>query len=482
MRDLLVAMLAPAALALLAGCNFGPEQSGRIDEHERAIGEEQHQLLLTQFGGAYDAPEAAYLKDLGQRLASAAGLEGECTFTLVNTDVVNAFAAPGCYIYLTRGLMAFVNSEAELAAILGHELGHIVRDHSEQQQRRSVLRQLGVLAVALATDSQTLTRIAGGAAELFTLRYSRKHEHQADLFAVETLIASGYDPYAAVDVLNSLDRHEQFQKRGGPDLHSIPEWGRTHPLAESRIERVREAAEAAGARRGQLPEKEAPFLAEVDDLLYGDDPAQGFVLGRRFAHPRMRIAFEVPTGFRLTNTPEAVLIEGPDGLRGEFSGGGLPAGGLDDYAKAVVAQAFGGEPDMSAASRTVVNGVPAIVLPVSMRSDRGRVDALVAAYSGPGDAAYHIILVAPPGGRIGERAGEMIASFRRLSPAEAARLRPRYIEVVEVGESDSLQSLGAAMATERPIEQFLILNGKTADQPPTAGERVKIVRFGNPQG
>lgn len=257
-RSLILTFLAVVALAVLSGCARNPEEIARIDEHERQIGEEQHEALLTRFGGASDAPEAAYLNGLGQKLAAAAGLQGECTYTLVNSDVVNAFAVPGCYIYVTRGLMALMNSEAKLAAVLGHELGHIIADHSEDQQRRSLLRQLGVLAVALTTESPTLTQIAGGTAELFTLRYSRQHEHEADEFAVKNLIATGYDPYAAADALNALGRHERIsQQRGGPNLNAIPEWGRTHPLAENRVERVRAAAKSAGATPNEVPEREA---------------------------------------------------------------------------------------------------------------------------------------------------------------------------------------------------------------------------------
>ena len=127
--------LAAAAL-LLTACGGGADEV--ITPDERQLGAEQHPLLLAEFGGAYEGAEAPYVRSLGNKLAAEAGLDGQCTFTLVNSDVVNAFAVPGCYIYVTRGLMGIVNSEAELASVLAHEVGHIVGLHGRRQQKRSL--------------------------------------------------------------------------------------------------------------------------------------------------------------------------------------------------------------------------------------------------------------------------------------------------------------------------------------------------------
>ena len=475
MREFILTLVAAAVLTATGACSADPEQGPAIDDRERRMGAEQHEVLLAQFGGAYQGPEAAYFKNLGEKIATAADLGGECTFTLVNTDVVNAFAVPGCYIYLTRGLMALVNSEAELVSVIGHELGHIVADHSEQQQRRSMLRQLGVLAVALTTESELLTRLAGGAAELFTFRYSRRHEYEADELAVKYLVASGYDPYEAGDMLDALGRHERFQEgRSGEDHHAIPEWSRTHPLTGNRVERVSAAAAAAGIRPGELATKEPAFLDQVDGLLFGDDPGQGFVMGRRFAHPAMRLAFEVPRGFKMTNTPRAVLIEGPDGVRGEFSSGGAGRE-LEQYIQHIAEEAFGGAADARAASRTVVNGLPAIVLPLSLPTAQGPAEALIAAYEGPGGSAYHFLLIAPPGQRMPNSVSQLIGSLMPISAAQAAQLRPRIIRVVTAAEGDSLQSLAARMASERPLEHFLLLNDQVRAEPVRPGERIKLI-------
>lgn len=476
-RSILSLLLAGSAI-LVPGCGSEepPVYDPAIGEEERRIGAEQHPQLLAEFGGGYDASEADYVERIGEAIATEAGLEGQCTFTLVNTDVVNAFAVPGCYIYVTRGLFGIVNSEAELASVLAHEVGHIVADHSERQQTGSLLRDLGVLAVGLLTGSERLTRIAGRAAEYFTLRYSRSQEYESDDLGIRYLRQAGYDPYAAADMLGALARQEQYMVRtsGHDEARGIPEWARTHPLTENRLERARETAAATGVAADALPENEAAYFSEVDGMLYGDDPEQGFVQGRRFAHPVMRIGFEAPEGFTLTNSPQAILIDGPDGVRGEFGGGRMPPGGVEAYAAALIEQLLGGtQGQIGAVERTRINGLPAVIVPVLVQTPEGSVDLSVAAYAGEGGAAYHFIMISPPSGAV----GALFRSFRLLSPQEARSLRPRQIRVVTAGAQDSLQSMARRMASDHPLDHLVMLNGRSADQPLRPGERVKIVTF-----
>ena len=469
-------LLAVALSALLAGCGGGEDPAVRPDERE--LGAQQHPRLLAAFGGAYEAPEAAYLRRIGEKVAVGADLGGQCTFTLVNSDVVNAFAVPGCYIYVTRGLMAIVNSEGELAAVLGHELGHIVGAHSRRQQRRSLWRSLGVLAVDMITGSERLTRLAAGAAEFFTLRYSRRQEYEADDLGVRYLAAAGYDPHAAADMLGALARNEDYvaRTRGRDEARGMPEWARTHPLAGNRVERAQAAAEATGHAPDALPENEEAFLAEVDGLLYGDDPQQGFVIGRRFAHPVMRIGFEAPPGFTLANSPQAVRIEGPDGLRGEFGAGTMPKGGLEAYASALLGQLLRDVgADIGPAEGTNINGVPATIVSALVRTEQGTAEFTVAAYSGDGNEAWHFIVAtqASPTGR--DAAASLIRSFRRLGQAEAASLRPRTVRTIQVRSGGTAATIARHMASAHPLDHFLMLNGRSPEAPLRPGERVKIV-------
>jgi predicted Zn-dependent protease len=404
-------------LLLLGSCGDGGTKSytPHIEDWERELGAEQHPQILGEFGGSYEGDEADYVAAVAERVAAAAGLPRQCTFTLVNTDVVNAFAVPGCYIYITRGLLGIVNSEAELASILAHEVGHIVADHSERQQKRSIWRSLGVYAVGLVTGSERLTRIAGRAAALFTLRYSRKQEYEADDLGIATMTKAGYDPYAAADMFGALGRNERFiaQTSGRDEASSIPEWSRTHPLTENRIARARETAAATGLGEDALPEKKGPYLDRVDGLLYGDDPEQGFVVGRHFAHPLLRIAFTAPSGFTLTNSPAAILIEGPDGLRGEFGGGPMPADGLEAYASALVARLLqGAAAEIGPPARTFVNGVPAIIVPIRAETEAGAIELSIAAYDGGDGRAHHFIMLSPPAAAADRTITELFRSFR----------------------------------------------------------------------
>jgi predicted Zn-dependent protease len=468
-----------AGLLILAGCG-GDGYEPEIREKEKRLGAEQHPQLLAEFGGDYRAPESAYARRVGEKVAAAAGLEGECTFTLVNSDVVNAFAVPGCYVYDTRGLMGIVNSEAELASVLAHEVGHIVAAHNRRQRNRSLWRSLAVWAVGAVTGSEDLTRIAGRAAEYFTLRYSRKQEYEADDLGVRFLAAAGYDPWAASDMLGALGRHEQYmgRTRGRDEARAIPEWARTHPLAGNRVERAAQTAAATGIADGALPELEIPYLRELDGLLYGDDPAQGFVDGRRFAHPVMRIGFEAPPGFTLTNSPQAILIEGPAGLRGEFGCGPMPPGGLPAYAEGLIRALLSDTPAQAGpAEPTRINGLPALLLPVVVQTRQGAVELTIAAYDAGDGGAYHFIMVGPPAEAARTPIAALFASFHLLSDEEARSLRPRLIRTVRVGPGQTPANLAAFMASDHPLDHFLTLNGLSPGAALKPGELVKIVTF-----
>lgn len=473
-------LLALPLILSVQACDGPLDERGPIlSDSDRAYGEQAHAQLLAEFGGAYSGSQAAYVRTVGERIARSAGLEGQCTFTLVNSDVVNAFAVPGCYIYATRGLVAIVTSEAEMASVLGHELGHIVARHGQRQQRRSIWQRLGVIAVSV-TGSERLTRLASQAGQLFGLRYSRQQEYEADDLGVAYLKASGYDVYEAAEMLNALQRNSDFiAETGGQDeAQSLPEWALSHPLTERRIARAREAARKSGLKNNELPEGTSAYLSQVDGLLFGDDPEQGFVMGRRFAHPGMRIAFVAPQGFSLTNSPQAIRLSGPEGISGEFSGGPLGDADLGSYASALMARVVGETPaEIRRTTATRVNGLEAVFLDVRVAVRDGSVPLAIVAYDSGDGQAYHFVIASPPTGGAAGLSDALFRSFRRLSPADASELRPRFIRTIKTAPGDTPETLARRMVDPSPRALFDLLNNITSNQPIAAAQRVKIVTY-----
>jgi predicted Zn-dependent protease len=192
----------------------------------------------------------------------------------------------------------------------------------------------------------------------------------------------------------------------------------------------------------------------------------------------MRIGFEAPDGFTLTNSPQAILIEGPDGLRGEFAGGPLPSGGLPAYADGLIRTLLrDAEAQVGPAEPARINGLPALLVPVLVRTREGAVELSIAAYDGGDGGAYHFIMVGPPADRARAAIGALFASFHRLSDEQARSLRPRLIRTVRVGPGQTPATFAAAMASDHPLDHFLMLNGLSAGQAPKPGDMVKVVTF-----
>jgi predicted Zn-dependent protease len=457
----------------------GIAMASKAPLRDRQAAARQHPEILAQFGGEVTGPLSTYVKGVGAKVAVAAGLRDLCVFTVVNTDVVNAFAVPGCHIYVTRGLLTIMNSEDELASVLGHEVGHVVAEHSKKRTRTATLSTLGALAAGVLTKSQQVMQAAGQIAQLYTLSFSRNQEFESDDLGVRYLRENGYNPFAASDMLAALGVHEALDaKVANREARQIPNWARTHPISSDRVARTDAAARTAGATRESPLERVRPYLDAIDGMLVGDDPEQGFVNGRTFSHPGLRLTFEAPTGFTLTNTPRAVQIAGPGELRAQFGGGTPLSGGLDAHVTAIMRQLLGQTPAQTGAiARSTVNGLPAASLLARVRDQRGRTqDAAVMAYD-VGGRAYHFIVVGPGGGL--NPTFPMTQSLRQLTPLEASSLRPRRIEVVTVRAGDTVESLSARMAYQDfQIDRFRALNALNANQSVRAGDRVKIVALG----
>ena len=484
-KTLIVLTASLAAIGCASGGLVGEGPSRSIAPSAAQSAAQQHPQVVQEFGGTVDARTAAYVTGVGRKTAAQSGIQGAgqgvYTFTTLNSPVVNAFAVPGGYIYATRQLLGLMENEAELAFVLGHEVGHVAADHSRGRQNRGILTQLGALAVGILTGSGELAQVAGQVGQGLFLSYSREQEYEADSLGIRYLAGAGYDANASAGILASLGASEPLEARvqGRDDQRSVPSWARTHPLSEDRVRRANNvASQLQQPAAGTLNRDQ--FLAAIDGLVWGDDPAQGVIEGRQFLHPGLRLAFTAPPGYGMQNGTRAVTIAGSNG-QAQFSTGQF-SGDLSAY----IAQVYRGLVGEQAAQlqipqpqATTVNGIPAAYTTTRVAAQQGQLDVSVFAYRWDADTAYHFVTITQAGTGLGPYAS-MVSSLRRLSAAEAGAIRPRVIDVVTVHAGDTLQSLANRMAyDDYKLDRFLVLNSLQANSTLQPGAKVKLVVYGS---
>lgn len=474
------------AVTALAGCMGAgaqvPSASAPITQKEAQMGAQYHPQFLAEFGGAMSGPQATYVEQVGKNIAVQSGLGNareSFTVSLLNSSVHNAFAVPGGYIYTTRQLVTLMNSEAELAAVLGHEVGHVAARHSQRRQqnaqKNSILGMLGAIGSSLLLGNsqigQTLSRTFLEGSQLLTLRFSRQQELQADDLGINYLGTAGYDRRAMGTVLASLAAQNALDARVQGRNASVPAWASTHPDPASRVQSALRKAGNAGTG---ITNRDT-FLTRIDGLLYGDDPSQGIIEGSTFIHPELRLAFTAPQGYYMVNGTRAVSIQGQGGGQAQMTTAAY-SGDLDGYVRQQFA-ALGGQNNAlqpSDMQRTTINGLPAVIATARVNNGNSQVDVVVVGYEFARDRAFHFVTIAPAGRAATFNA--MFQSMRRITPAEAGAVIPRKLQVVTVGRSDTVASLARRMAYDSAQEdRFRVLNALASNDTVSAGQKVKLV-------
>ncbi len=477
-----------AASLTLAGC-IGAGAAAQtaataITPAEAAMGAKAHPQLLAEFGGAMSGPQAVYVAQVGKNIAVQSGLgnaRDSFTVSLLNSPVHNAFAVPGGYIYTTRQLVTLMNSEAELAAVLGHEVGHVAARHSQRRQKaaqtNSILGVLGAIGSSLLLGNSqigsSLTRGILQGSQLLTLRFSRKQELEADNLGIQYLGRAGYDRRAMGTVLASLAAQNALDARLQGRNAGVPEWASTHPDPASRVKSALAKAGAVGTSGAGVTSRDT-FLTRIDGLLYGDDPAQGLIEGSTFIHPELRLAFTAPQGFYMVNGSSAVSIQGQGG-QAQMTLAPYNSD-LETYVRQQFA-ALGGQNASLAPSqlqRTTVNGLPAVYGTARVNNGQSQVDVVVFAYEFARDKAYHFTAIAPAGRA--DTFNPMFQSMRRLTSSEATSVVPKKLQVVTVARGDTVASLAQRMAYPAAQEErFRVLNALGSRDGVTPGQKVKLV-------
>jgi predicted Zn-dependent protease len=490
MRSSLALLAAAAVLVVpvLDQAQAQPRQPNYLNQRDVQEAAQQHPEVVAEFGGAETGPRATYVESVGRRIAAYSGTANAGQvyhFTTLNSAVENAFAVPGGYVYITRQLMGIMNDESELAFAVGHETGHIAANHHQRRQsaatNNSILGVLGSVLGAVVGNNVFGSMISQSAQQYSKMRllsFGRDQEYQADQLGIRYMTAAGYDPTGSATMLAQLTRTSALEARlQGDRNRSTPEWASTHPLSENRMAQAAQLARQTG-RAGQGLRNRDAFLAQLDGVIVDDDPAQGVIDGRSFTHPDLGMQFIVPTGYMMQNGTRAVSIQGSAG-QAQF-GGGRSTGGIDNYIYQVIQKLTGGraQVQLGQIQRTTVNGIPASYVVGRANTQSGAIDVGVFAYQWDRDTIYHFVSLTRGGQGLTPFA-PMLNSLRRISPAEAASIRPKVIDVVAVQRGDTVQSLANRMAyRDFQLDRFLALNGLAANSTLAPGQKVKLVVYG----
>jgi predicted Zn-dependent protease len=470
------------ALCLIQSCAINPVTGKRqlafiSEEKEIAMGKSYDPQIVAEMGQYVNPKMAQFLSEKGQAMAAISERPNlPWKFTLIDSDVVNAFAVPGGFVYFTRGIMAHFNNEAQFAGVLGHEIGHVTARHTVVQQARQTVGQIGaigamVLSPEIASQGESLMQ---GMQMLF-LKYGRDAESQSDELGVKYSTQIGYDAREMAGFFGTLDR-----LTGGSD-NRIPVFQSTHPDPANREVRVGELAQQAQAA---LPSQKFEvdrdgYLRLIDGMIYGPDPAQGFVEGGSFYHPELKFQFKVPAQWKLINSPSQVQIVSPDQksvIQMRL------ASGAD---QAAAAQSFVTETGIVVArsSNNPINGLPATTIlgDITQEAQQGqqpqsiRVEASFISYGGN---VYMLLGMALPAdfNRYQRDIQYMTSSFAQLTDQRIINKKPETIKIVSNPRSQSLgQALVAANVPQARVEELAILNGMEVNQIISAGMLFKAL-------
>jgi predicted Zn-dependent protease len=390
--------------------------------------------------------------------------------TILNSPAINAFALPGGYIYVTRGLLALATDASEVAAVLSHEMGHVTANHGILRQQKEEAEMIASRVVTEVLSSELAGKQALARSKLRLAAFSRNQELQADQIGVRMLGEAGYDPYAAARFLDAMGAFQRFNAVDQNSSDQGLDFLSTHPSTPQRVELARMHARAFGMEDKVGDKGRDYFLAGIDGLLYGDSPTEGYVRGETFLHPNLGIRFDVPPSFRIDNKAEAVMATGPNEVAVRFDLVDDTSGGsLTDY----IASGWvtGLMPETIRAA--FVNGMPAATARAS--AERWDFDVTVVR-NGP--KIYRFLTAVPKGDAtdLQATATKLRSTFRRLSPSEIANLKPLRIRVVTVAPKDTVDTLASRMlGTDRKLDLFRLLNGLPIGATVKPGDKVKIV-------
>lgn len=428
----------------------------------------EHDRILATYGGSYDDPqlEALIGKTVERLVAASDRPEQGYKVTILNSGAVNAFALPTGQLYVTRGLIALANDTSELSSVLSHEMAHVLARHAAIREDQA--RQVAVVT-RVGSDDPDLTALALAKTKLTMASFSRAQEFEADGIGVGLSAKAHFDPYGAARFLNSMERNAELKAgKAGLDPR-VQDFLSSHPATPERVQNAAAAAKQYASAEPKEHDRET-YLSAIDNIVYGEDPSEGFVRGRRFLHPKLGFTFQAPENFTLDNTAQAVIGVREGGAQAmRFDVVRVPMEQtLSDYLNSGWMENV----DKSATEELTINGFPAASTTATGDPWQFKVYALRF-----GSDVYRFIFATRQKTTESDRnARETVNSFRRLSLDEIQSARPLRIKIITVQPGDTVESLAHRMSgLDHPIERFRVLNGLDAHAQVKVRDRVKIV-------
>lgn len=473
MRLPVLLFVAAAAAACATNPVTGKKELSFISEAEEvAMGQQADAEIRREMGVYPDQELQRYVSDIGMRLAQQSHRPNlPWTFTVVDSPAINAFAVPGGFVYITRGILPYLNDESELAGVLGHEIAHVTARHVNQQISRQTMGGIGLMVLSIfVPQTAPFQDVSSMGLGMLFLKYGRDDELESDRLGMEYAAANGYDPSGVPRFLSTLARVSTLSERG------VPNWLSTHPEPESRVGKA-EPVLAKYASEKATERNQDAFLRAIDGVVMGDSIEHGIVRGNAFAHPMMRIALEFPDGWEVVNSAEQVMAREPGSQR--FMLLQLvdqPRGrSIDEVAFNAMRQAgfqqLDGAPDTLGgldAYVGVYRGSLSGVGKVTMRAAHIMMGRQVFVFAGfAPDAEWD---------QARPDIERSLQTFRELTPQEASQVRPNRLAYYTVRAGDSwpaiAQRAGKGLTSAATLA---IMNGFEVGEQPEPGSRVKIV-------
>jgi predicted Zn-dependent protease len=465
--------------ALILACATNPVTGERelafiSEEQEIQLGQEAAQQAEQSLGLVQDDELQAYVHRIGTAMAAKSERpQLPWRFRVVDDPTPNAFALPGGFIYVTRGMMSLMESEAELASVLGHEIGHVTARHSVNQISRQQLATLGLgIGMVLVDDLQRFGDLASTGLQLLFLKYGRDDERQADELGFRYALQGGYDVREMADVFASL------QAIGDASGQSpIPTWLSSHPDPGERVQTAQRRVQALDTVSfDRLASGRDTYLSQIDGLIYGENPRNGFFRNATFYHPDLRFSMTFPNGWRAQNLPSAVVAGSPEqdaAIELTLAEGSSPA---------AAASAFLNTQGI-VAGQTVqeqVNGIPAVASTFQAQTEQGVLQGL-AAFFQHGGRVYRVLAYTPQ-----ERYGAYDATFRQalgsfdeVTDPAILNVRPNRVTIVRVQRTQTFAEFYRQNPSSIPVEEAALINQLSSPSATVQqGTMLKVVREG----